>query len=170
MQTTCMVVKEKKYIYYIQTTDTQWCPLPTYTEMQTVVWPSSTYDFWCLSLDMRVCATSLLGAAHESFPGSRDEEPLAVAANLSADRKGWGVLSRRMSKSHSALWVHVSSNAWTSLIRTKELAKDQDQWTLLLSLSLSQPVSFARALPGFHSICDMYPSLIHCPHLLSVSY
>lgn len=49
------------------------------------------------------------------------------------------------------------SHVWTSLIRQKELAKDQGEWNLCLSLSFSQPVSFT---PSFITIFDTSPSLI----------
>lgn len=47
-----------------------------------------------------------------------------------------------------------ASHVWTSLIRQKELAKDQGEWNLCLSPSLffhSLSLSHPHSLPGFHS-------------------
>lgn len=54
-----------------------------------------------------LCACVWESSANKFFPESRDEEALALATDLWADRTGLGAHSRRMGKSHSALWVHV---------------------------------------------------------------
>lgn len=120
------------------------------------MWPGLIFS---LSL-RRTCVFSCLPSpAHKSFHESR--EPLALAADLWADRTGLGVHFRRMRESHSALRVHVFSNVWTRLIRQKELAKDQGEWNLSL---FAQQVSFT---PSF--ITRFYfPFLTSVPLLLAV--
>lgn len=130
--------------------------------MQTVMWPG--LNFWLLRAESRVYAcvcvyVRVCNSAYKSFPESRDEEPLALATDLWADRTGLGAHSRRMGNSQRALWVHVSLSCVDKPDKAKRswLRIRVNETSVCLSLSLfSQP----HSLPGFHS-----PSLTHLPLL-----